>query len=97
MEVDRGTHMDLEVVIFDNRGHGKSSVPKQKDEYSTEIMARDVLAVLVSTQAIMSLAPFYRALIYHRKLCCWFQIHDQDHLQWSSAHLIGHSMGGVLI
>lgn len=35
------------MVIFDNRGQGRSSVPPKKSEYSTEIMAADTVAVMV--------------------------------------------------
>lgn len=37
---------DLEVCAIDNRGMGRSSVPKQKSEYTTRIMAKDALAVM---------------------------------------------------
>lgn len=37
------------MVIFDNRGQGRSSVPPKKSEYSTEIMAADTVAVMVGS------------------------------------------------
>lgn len=37
------------MVIFDNRGQGRSSVPPKTSEYSTEIMAADTLAVMVGS------------------------------------------------
>ncbi|XP_010924903.1 uncharacterized protein [Elaeis guineensis] len=36
----------IEVCCFDNRGMGRSSVPTKKSEYTTAIMAKDVLALL---------------------------------------------------
>lgn len=36
----------IQVCSFDNRGVGKSSVPKDKSYYTTTIMARDALALL---------------------------------------------------
>ncbi|GAX78259.1 hypothetical protein CEUSTIGMA_g5701.t1 [Chlamydomonas eustigma] len=36
----------LEICVFDNRGIGKSSVPKPKTAYSTEIMAADALGLM---------------------------------------------------
>ncbi|KAL1353040.1 hypothetical protein HN51_016981 [Arachis hypogaea] len=36
----------IEVCAFDNRGVGRSSVPVQKSEYSTTIMAKDAIALL---------------------------------------------------
>ncbi|XP_020576143.1 uncharacterized protein LOC110021820 [Phalaenopsis equestris] len=36
----------IEVCCFDNRGMGRSSIPLKKSEYSTDIMARDALALL---------------------------------------------------
>jgi hypothetical protein len=40
----------LEMCVFDNRGIGKSSVPKPKSAYSTDIMAADALGVMVRVQ-----------------------------------------------
>ncbi|KAI6697782.1 hypothetical protein NL676_017901 [Syzygium grande] len=36
----------VEVCAFDNRGAGRSSVPADKSEYTTKIMAKDAIAVL---------------------------------------------------
>jgi len=36
----------IEVCCFDNRGMGRSTVPTNKSEYTTTIMARDALALL---------------------------------------------------
>ncbi|PKI64161.1 hypothetical protein CRG98_015436 [Punica granatum] len=36
----------VQVCAFDNRGVGRSSVPAEKSEYSTKIMARDAIALL---------------------------------------------------
>ncbi|GLT48252.1 hypothetical protein SLA2020_218870 [Shorea laevis] len=36
----------VEVCAFDNRGMGRSSVPTRKSQYTTEIMAKDAIAVL---------------------------------------------------
>lgn len=55
----------VEVCAFDNRGAGRSSVHADKSEYTTEIMAKDAIALL-------------------------------DHLGWERAHVIGHSMGGMI-
>uniref|UniRef100_A0A7S3QYD1 AB hydrolase-1 domain-containing protein n=2 Tax=Dunaliella tertiolecta TaxID=3047 RepID=A0A7S3QYD1_DUNTE len=45
-----GKQMDqttvLEVLCIENRGLGKSSSPKKKSQYSTTILARDVLSVM---------------------------------------------------
>ncbi|WOL03034.1 hypothetical protein Cni_G11754 [Canna indica] len=55
----------IEVCCFDNRGMGRSSIPTNKSEYTTSIMAKDALALL-------------------------------DHLGWKKAHVVGHSMGGMI-
>ncbi|KAL9260813.1 Bifunctional epoxide hydrolase 2-like protein, partial [Drosera capensis] len=36
----------IEVCAFDNRGMGRSSVPKKRSEYTTKIMAKDAIALL---------------------------------------------------
>lgn len=36
----------LEVCAFDNRGMGRSSVPSQRSEYTTTIMAKDAIALM---------------------------------------------------
>ncbi|KAK8955734.1 hypothetical protein KSP40_PGU015793 [Platanthera guangdongensis] len=36
----------IEICCFDNRGIGRSSIPSKRSEYSTDIMARDALALL---------------------------------------------------
>ncbi|KAL9436971.1 hypothetical protein AB3S75_022919 [Citrus x aurantiifolia] len=36
----------IEVCAFDNRGMGRSSVPVKKTEYTTKIMAKDVIALM---------------------------------------------------
>ncbi|KAL9432815.1 hypothetical protein AB3S75_027767 [Citrus x aurantiifolia] len=36
----------IEVCAFDNRGMGRSSVPVKKNEYTTKIMAKDVIALM---------------------------------------------------
>ncbi|XP_027331517.1 uncharacterized protein LOC113846938 [Abrus precatorius] len=41
-----GNGSGIEVCVFDNRGVGQSSVPVQKSEYSTKIMAKDAIALL---------------------------------------------------
>ncbi|CAL9114585.1 unnamed protein product [Musa acuminata var. zebrina] len=41
-----GLQEGIEVCCFDNRGVGRSSVPANKSEYSTTIMAKDALALL---------------------------------------------------
>jgi len=38
----------LEVLCIENRGLGRSSAPLRKRQYSTTIMAKDVLSVMVS-------------------------------------------------
>ncbi|KAL3630711.1 hypothetical protein CASFOL_023695 [Castilleja foliolosa] len=43
---DNGGVAGVEVCAFDNRGMGRSSVPTKKSEYTTKIMARDVLALM---------------------------------------------------
>jgi len=55
----------LRLLTLDNRGVGESSCPASIKAYSTERMARDVLAVM-------------------------------DHVGWGSAHIVGHSMGGMV-
>ncbi|XP_049935576.1 uncharacterized protein LOC116260768 isoform X2 [Nymphaea colorata] len=37
---------DIEVCSFDNRGMGRSCVPKDKSDYTTTIMAKDALALM---------------------------------------------------
>ncbi|XXG90048.1 hypothetical protein AAC387_Pa12g1907 [Persea americana] len=37
---------EIEVCSFDNRGMGRSSVPTNKSEYTTTVMAKDALALL---------------------------------------------------
>ena len=37
----------IEFCVFDNRGIGKSSVPKDKEHYTTEIMAADAASLMV--------------------------------------------------
>lgn len=39
--------MPIDICVFDNRGIGKSSCPANKDAYSTSIMAKDAIAVVV--------------------------------------------------
>ncbi|XVF53376.1 hypothetical protein PTKIN_Ptkin05aG0094500 [Pterospermum kingtungense] len=52
MAVDRelgGGHNEvggIEVCAFDNRGVGRSSIPKKKSDYTTRIMAKDAIALL---------------------------------------------------
>ncbi|XP_062223471.1 uncharacterized protein LOC133922247 [Phragmites australis] len=41
-----GASEGVEVCCFDNRGMGRSSVPAQKSQYTTVIMARDALALM---------------------------------------------------
>ncbi|KAA8533587.1 hypothetical protein F0562_030979 [Nyssa sinensis] len=41
-----GDNGGVEVCAFDNRGMGRSSVPTKKSEYTTEIMAKDAIAVM---------------------------------------------------
>ncbi|GER34298.1 RNA-binding KH domain-containing protein [Striga asiatica] len=36
----------VEICAFDNRGMGRSSVPKKKSDYSTKIMAKDAIALM---------------------------------------------------
>ncbi|XP_059441470.1 uncharacterized protein LOC132183746 [Corylus avellana] len=36
----------IEICAFDNRGMGRSTVPTKKSEYTTEIMAKDAIALL---------------------------------------------------
>ncbi|KAF8692423.1 hypothetical protein HU200_039659 [Digitaria exilis] len=43
---DAGGDGGIEVCCFDNRGVGRSSVPPNKSYYSTEIMAKDALALM---------------------------------------------------
>lgn len=38
----------LDVCVFDNRGIGGSSVPKDKSAYSTKLMAQDALGLMAS-------------------------------------------------
>ena len=42
-----GSQPPLRMCLLDNRGTGGSSCPKNKKDYSTEIMAADVKAVMV--------------------------------------------------
>ncbi|PUZ75230.1 hypothetical protein GQ55_1G137800 [Panicum hallii var. hallii] len=43
---DSGAAEGVEVCCFDNRGMGHSSVPEQKSQYTTAIMAKDALALM---------------------------------------------------
>ncbi|OEL32791.1 hypothetical protein BAE44_0006188 [Dichanthelium oligosanthes] len=43
---DSGAAEGVEVCCFDNRGVGRSSVPAQKSQYTTVIMAKDALALM---------------------------------------------------
>ncbi|KAL9240544.1 hypothetical protein vseg_014751 [Gypsophila vaccaria] len=45
-EFDRFCDNGLEICALDNRGVGRSSVPRRKSEYSTTIMAKDAIAVM---------------------------------------------------
>ncbi|KAL4204743.1 hypothetical protein AMTRI_Chr01g133570 [Amborella trichopoda] len=47
-EIDDNGESGIQVCAFDNRGMGRSSVPKKKSEYTTTIMAKDALAVMDS-------------------------------------------------
>eukprot|EP00850_Spirogloea_muscicola_P012675 SM000083S22722 [mRNA] locus=s83:109283:112005:+ [translate_table: standard] len=60
-----GRQSRRQCCAFDNRGVGRSSMPKDKSLYTTEIMARDAIALM-------------------------------DHLRWDRAHVVGHSMGGMI-
>ncbi|MEW5302199.1 MAG: hypothetical protein WDW36_005003 [Sanguina aurantia] len=62
---DESQSRTLQVVVFDNRGIGKSSCPASLKLYSTTLMADDAVALM-------------------------------DHLGWSSAHVVGHSLGGMI-
>ena len=55
----------VEILVYDNRGIGKSSVPGDKRQYSTDIMSEDAVQLM-------------------------------DSLGWSSAHVVGFSMGGMI-
>ncbi len=37
------------ICLLDNRGYGRSSTPQDKKQYSTELMAKDVVNVMVRT------------------------------------------------
>ncbi|KAG2657992.1 putative aminoacrylate hydrolase RutD isoform X1 [Panicum virgatum] len=43
---DSGAAEGVEVCCYDNRGMGRSSVPEQKSQYTTAIMAKDALALM---------------------------------------------------
>ena len=43
------------VLLLDNRGVGRSSIPCRRSAYSTTVMAQDVLAVMVCCCVLMSL------------------------------------------
>ncbi|KAF8649465.1 hypothetical protein HU200_064309 [Digitaria exilis] len=43
---DSGAAEGIEVCCFDNRGMGRSSVPANKSQYTTVIMAKDALALM---------------------------------------------------
>ncbi|RLM80389.1 uncharacterized protein C2845_PM12G12380 [Panicum miliaceum] len=43
---DSGAAEGVEVCCFDNRGMGRSSVPEQKSQYTTAIMAKDALELM---------------------------------------------------
>ncbi|KAL2556260.1 alpha/beta-hydrolase superfamily protein [Forsythia ovata] len=43
---ESGATIGVEVCAFDNRGMGRSSVPAKKSEYTTNIMAKDAIAVM---------------------------------------------------
>ncbi|KAJ7959363.1 Alpha/beta fold hydrolase [Quillaja saponaria] len=45
-EDDYESGRGIQVCAFDNRGMGRSSVPKKKSEYTTRIMAKDAIALL---------------------------------------------------
>lgn len=47
-----GPQQEMLVCIIDNRGVGNSSSPTSQQAYSTTHMARDALAVLVSSQSV---------------------------------------------
>ncbi len=38
----------LDVLVYDNRGVGSSSVPHRKSAYTTNLMAADALGLMVS-------------------------------------------------
>ncbi|KAG6517453.1 hypothetical protein ZIOFF_020845 [Zingiber officinale] len=45
-EADEEAQDGIEVCCFDNRGMGRSSVPSNKSDYTTTLMAKDALALL---------------------------------------------------
>ncbi|CAH1428879.1 unnamed protein product [Lactuca virosa] len=44
--VCNGNGNGIEICVFDNRGMGRSSIPKNKSEYTTKIMAADAISVM---------------------------------------------------
>lgn len=63
-----GPQQGMLVCIMDNRGVGNSSSPVSKQAYSTQLMTRDALAVMVSPPVLQ--LPAFRACDYAAVCCC---------------------------
>lgn len=65
------TSFALQVLVLDNRGVGRSSMPRNKSAYSTTSMAMDVLCIMVSAQDDVGQSVSWRQLYACYGLCAF--------------------------
>jgi pimeloyl-ACP methyl ester carboxylesterase len=107
------TRPPMVACAIDNRGVGRSSIPRSKKDYSTKAMARDAMAVAVRCSCCCAPAQCDDGEVGARSSWPRLQAgrqpsheqhrndsHDlvvvQEHIGWSSAHVVGFSMGGMV-